>query len=781
MLSVAVAGLRARWGSLAGPLAALALGVAVIATMALVLGAASSDPHRLPRRFAAAPAVVQADPNLRLRDRYGTPTAVPFAEQPALPASVVARFPGAVLDRSFPARVPGGPSDLVGHGWSSAAFTPYVLASGRAPARSDEIVVTAGGTPGQRVEVRTAAGDGAYTVVGTARIASGAAGFEHAIFFGDAEAARLSPAVNALVPTDRSAARSASGIPGVRVLTGRDRALADPGALRDRADLTSLTSFLGVAALLSASVSLYVTASAFGLSVARRRRELALLRTLGATPAQVVRAVGTEAVLVGVAGSVAGCVLGLIGGPLLARWPAGHDMAPDWFTVPRDAGAAGPLALAFAAGVLVAVLAVLAASVRAAAVRPAEAMREVDVERRRSGLPRRLAGLAAFGCGAGLLLVIAVVMPDTALDAKTDVELALLVVGGAAMLAPTLLPALVRALSWPFTRGAGPGALLARERVATGSRQAAGTIVPLVITLGLALAVLGSTGVAQDVKDRGLHDQAAPADLVVLPSGGAGLSAATVARVRAVPGVSATAVTDTSVLAREPALTPFHLEAPTPVPFSALAVDFPAVLGLHVRKGSLDGLNDASVAVDGSWHKRVGQAMQVWLADGTPVSLQVIAVFDAAPGGPRLVLGPHRAGAGAQPNRVYVRAAASVLPAVRAALRPQGGAFTAPDAKVVTKARWAASVSDRQAEQNRIGLLVMIGIAGVYGAIGTVATAATAISGRRRELALLRRMGTTRLQAAWFVCHEYGLLAVSGVLTAAGAAGVVLVGLIGAA
>ncbi|MEV5573560.1 FtsX-like permease family protein [Spirillospora sp. NPDC052269] len=780
MLSVAVAGLRARWGTLVGPLAALALGVAVIATMALVLGAASADPHRSPQRFAAAPAVVQADPNLRLRDRYGTPTAVPFAEQPALPASVIARFPGAALDRSFPVRLSDGASDRVGHGWASAAFAPYSLVSGRAPVRPDEIVIAGEGQVGQQVTVRAGERDGAYTVVGIARPGPRAVEVERAVFFSDAEAARLSPSVDALVPADRATAQRAAGIPGVRVLTGRDRALADPGALRDRADLMSLTSFLGVAALLSASVSLYVTASAFGLSVARRRRELALLRTLGATPVQVVRAVGAEAVLVGVAGSVAGCVLGLIGGPLLARWMAGHDMAPAWFTVPRDAGAVGPLALAFAAGVLVAVLAVVAASVRAATVRPSEAMREADVERGGSGLLRRLAGLAAFACGVGFLLLTAVVAPDMALDAKTDVELALLVVGGAAMLAPTLLPPLVRMLTWPFTRGAGPGGLLARERVATGSRQAAGTIVPLVITLGLALAVLGATGIAQSVQSRGLHDQAAPADLVVLPSGGGGLPAALVARVRAVPGVAATAVTNTSVLAREPALTPFHLEAPTPVPFSAIAVDSTAVLGLHVRQGSLDGLNDTTVVLDGSWHKRVGQRIQLWLADGTPVSLQVAAVFDAAPGAPRIVLGPHRAGATAQPDRIYLRASSGAVPAVRGAMAANGGAFGAPDAKVVTKSGWTAAVSDRQAEQTRIGLLVMIGIAGVYGAIGTIATAATAISGRRRELALLRQIGTTRLQALRFVCHEYALLAVAGTLTAGGAAGVVLLGLSGA-
>ncbi|MCO5969304.1 FtsX-like permease family protein [Actinoallomurus soli] len=783
MLSVAAAGLRTRWASFAGPLAALALGVAVIATMALVLGAASDDPHRLPRRFAAAPVVVQADPNLRLRDRYGTPTAVPFAEQPALSAAVLARFPGAALDRTFPARLPGGPADQVGHGWSSAAFAPYTLTSGRAPTRPDEIVTSGGARPGQRVTVRVAGRDGLYTVVGTARPPSGTAQVEHAVFFTDAEAARLSPSVDALVPTDQASARRAADSPGVRVLTGRDRALADPGALRDRADLTSLTSFLGIAALLSASVSLYVTAGAFGLAVARRRRELALLRTLGATPVQVVRAVGIEAVLVGLAGSTAGCALGLFGGPLLARWLARHAMAPAWFTVPRTAACIAPLTLAFAAGVLVAVLAVVAASVRAATVRPAEALREAEVERRGSGLPRRLLGLAALGCGSVLLLAVAALMPGTALDAKTDVELALLIVGGAALLAPTLLPPLVRMLTWPLTRGAGPGGLLTRERVTTGSRQAASTVVPLMITLGLALAVLGATGTAQTVENRGLHRQSAPADLVVLPTDASGLPPALVARVHAVPGVAATTVTDTSVLTREPALTPFHLEAPAPVPFPAIAIDSSAVLGVHVRQGSLGGVNDATVALDRSWHEHVGQTIHLWLADGTPATLRVTAVFDAEPGGPRLILGPHRAGR-AQPDRIYLRAGPMAAAAVRAVVRsphrvtpPDARGFTTPDATVVAASRWAATVTDRQADQTRVGLLVMIGIAAVYGLIGTVATAATAISGRRREVALLRRIGTTRLQAVGFVCQEYALLTAAAAVTAVGAAAIVLLGL----
>ena len=75
MLTVALATLRTRWVAFAGTLAALALGVSVIATMALVLAAANGGGgHQSPERFAAAPFVIQADPALRVHDADGVDT-----------------------------------------------------------------------------------------------------------------------------------------------------------------------------------------------------------------------------------------------------------------------------------------------------------------------------------------------------------------------------------------------------------------------------------------------------------------------------------------------------------------------------------------------------------------------------------------------------------------------------------------------------------------------------------------------------------------------------------
>lgn len=167
MLTEALATVRTRWTAFAGTFAALALGVSVIATMTLVLAAASGGgPHARPERFAAAPYVIQVNPNLQVRDSGGELDTVPLLAQPDIPAAVITQLPGAIADRSFYAQVQGvsgsaGPA--LGHGWSSAAFAPYVLTSGHAPQTDDEVVVAGSATVGSRVTVVTAAGPRGYT------------------------------------------------------------------------------------------------------------------------------------------------------------------------------------------------------------------------------------------------------------------------------------------------------------------------------------------------------------------------------------------------------------------------------------------------------------------------------------------------------------------------------------------------------------------------------------------------------------------------------------------
>ena len=756
MLTVALATVRTRWAAFAGTFAALALGVSVIAMMTLVLAAASGgNPHQRPERFAAVPYVIQVDPNLQVRDRYGSVDSVPLLAQPDVPASVVTQLPGALTDRSFYAQVQGVPATepALGHGWSSAAFAPYVLTSGHAPNSDDEIVVAGPATVGSRVSVVTAGGSRTYTIAGTVRPRTG----EQPIFFTDAAAARLSPGVDALVTYDAATADRAGALPGahLQVLTGADRHEADPGAVQDATELTGLTTFLGVAALLSAFVAVTVTATAFGLSVAQRRRDVALLRSIGATPKQVMRTICIEAALVGAGGSAVGSLLGLVGAPQLAAWIVRQGLAPSWFSVYFTAGSALALAVAFLAGVAVAVLSVLVAAFRAGTIRPTDALREAAVEPKRIGRFRLLAGLVALCCGIVALGLVALIFPSAATDQKTAAEIVILLIGGTALLSPFLL----RSLTRPFGRGT--AGMLLRANIVTGARRASAVIVPVLITAGLAMSILGVNDTANAAARAGEHQQAADADFVVLPAGTPGLTTALLDRLDSVSGVEATAVTDTNMLAYQPKITSFHLESPIPLPFPAIGIDQPsAALNLKVIAGSLAGLDDQAIAVDSSWNKHVGDTMVLWQPDGTLVSLKVIAVVAASLSGPSLIVDLHNAGA-AMPDRVYVKTdSAAADAALLAAVRSE-------HARVVPVSEWSAAVTDQQVKQNQVGLELLLGIAIAYSTIGMASTLLMSASGRRSELALVHKTGAIRRQIVWFTAAESLVLTLLGIVLSA--------------
>jgi putative ABC transport system permease protein len=764
VLTVALATVRTRWTAFAGTFAALALGVSVLATMAMVLAAASGGTvHQRPERFAAAPFVIQVDPFLQASDRDGGTDSIPLPAQPDVPGAALAQLPGAIPDRSFFAQVQGVPTTLpaLGHGWSSAAFAPYVLTSGHGPRTDDQIVVAGPATVGSRVSVLTADGSQTFTIAGTVRLRTG----EQPIFFTDAVAARLSPGVDALVTDDAATAQRAAALSGfhLQVLTGTNRHQADPGAVQETTELAGLTTFLGVAALICAFVTVTVSAAAFGLSVAQRRRDLALLRAVGAAPRQVMRMVCAEAAIVGVAGSAAGCLLGLAEAPFLASWIVRQGLAPAWFRVSVTTGSLPALGISLLAGVAVAVLSVLVAAVRAGTIRPIEALREAAVEPKRVGRIRLLAGLVALFCAAAVLVADALVFPVAATDPKTGVEVVVLLIVGTALLSPYLL----RPLTRPFGRGT--AGMLLRANISAGARRAGAAIVPVLITVGLALSILGTGDTANAAVSAAQRQQATGADFMVLPAGTPGLTTTLLDRIHSISGIEATAVADTTMLAYQPEMTPLHLEAPMPIPFPAIGIDQPsAALNLKVVAGSLAGLDDRTIAVDSSWDKHVGQTMNLWRSDGTPLSLKIIAVVDSSSlAGPSLIVDLHNADA-TMASRVYVKTDSSAsVTVLSAAVRSQ-------QAQVVPVSSWSAANTDQQSRQNQVGLELLLGIAIAYSAIGIANSFLMSTGSRRPEIALLHKTGAIRRQIVWIIAAESLVLTLIGIVLSAAISGLVL-------
>ncbi|WP_282692254.1 ABC transporter permease [Streptomyces sp. CC208A] len=751
MLSIALRTLRTRWTGFAGSFVALSLGVALLAVMGLALASSPAAPDRGPERFAAAPVVVKGADTLRVPTAIGERTGK-LAHPHAVPAEVVARLErlGTVVpDRSFAVRAQGGPGDLVGHPWSTAAFAPYELDAGRAPRAADEVVVSGDwAKPGERVLT----GHGTVRVVGTVA----GRGFENAVFHTDARAAELAPTSTQLVvEAEAEAVRAAvRGSEGVRVLTGDERRHADAAPDRDKEALVAMNALFGTAGGVTAFVSVFVVASTFAFSVAQRRREFGLLRTAGATPGQLRRMVLAEALLVGVLASAAGCVLGAYAAPELAARVVDDGLAPAWF---RIGDATWPYWAAFSTGLFVAVCGAVAASWRAGRTGPAQALREASVDTRTMTRGRLL-------FGTGLLLTAVVTLglallgdPGDLLHRKTYVSRPMLSIAAVALLAPVVVRPLTRLIAWLPARLPGAGGMLVRENAAAGVRRTAAVAAPVLVTVALAGSLLGATATLNEAKATEVRERTAAA-FVVTPASGTGFDPATLRSLREVPGteVSATASTAVHVLEDGVSLHRNEARAAEPGPLAA-------TVRLPITSGRVSDLDDDSVVVNEEWQNHtVGQRVRVWLGDGTEKTLRIAAVMATGTGDNGVYVTPRNA-PGATVDRVDVALADgadadAVAAGLRAAVHASGG-------QVLTRDQWVRANSPRTHGTTRTGLLLVLGIALLYTGIAVANTMVMATSERVRDFAVLRLAGATRRQVLRLVGAEaLMVVAVGGVL-----------------
>jgi putative ABC transport system permease protein len=203
----------------------------------------------------------------------------------------------------------------VGHGWSSAALTPFSLRDGTPPDTADEVVLDAelarraGVRVGGGIGLALASGRATYTVTGIAAPpGADRLGRQSVLFFSDSQARRLSghpdqvAAIGVLArpgtDPDALAGRIRSALSGMELRTYTGGARGDAEFLEvgeARARLVVLSLILTGTAIM---IVLLVVASTLALSIQQRRREFALLRAVAASPRQIRRMVGAEVLLV---------------------------------------------------------------------------------------------------------------------------------------------------------------------------------------------------------------------------------------------------------------------------------------------------------------------------------------------------------------------------------------------------------------------------------------------------------------------------------------------------
>jgi putative ABC transport system permease protein len=775
MLSVAVSSLRVRWVSFAGTLVALSCAVALMATAILVAHATGIVPGDQRQRYSQVPVVVLPGTAVTLSGSSGATVSFPLSPPRGLPpklVAAVARTGRVVADHTFYAQLAGGPADQVGRGWSAAALGGYRLVAGRAPRTADEVVVGGGAAAlvGRSMPLMTAGGPRVVTVTGV----TDAVPFEHAVFFTDAEAASLSPSVDALgtfgspEAVRHAVAPWASGPSPVSVLTGADRSAADPHHAAEVGQLQNVQDPLGLAAGIAAFVAIFTVAGTFALSIAQRRRELALLRTIGATRRQVRRMVQSEALIVGILASVAGCAVSPLTGRLCGSWLVGHGMVPDGFTVSI---AWWGLLIAALIGIATAMVGAVVPSVRAGLASPADALRESASERRHRGVRifRLTVGSLAVLGGLAAESDTALIQPESGAEASAALALVLIIVAAFAILggvlakpvtafltgAPTDLHRLVgrRRVPGSGPRRGGATWTIARQTAATAFGRTASTATPVIIIVALAGGLLGTVGTLNAAAATATRQELAGSDYIVSPAGTPGLSQALVRRIRSVPDTTSLVEIPTDVYTEQDA---GGGEAIT-VGQSASAVDpaaLTAVSALPVASGSLAALSPDSIVIGSSWpgSPKAGQTVSVWLSDGAHRELTVAAVLARAGSSTAQAYVDASLAGAAMAAAVQVRLMPGADP--RKALAALDSAVAGYGAQVRTPSQVAAQATDANEQASWTDMQMILGVSMLYAVIALASTLVMTASDRRRELVLLRLVGATKSQVLKVVAVE---------------------------
>lgn len=341
---------------------------------------------------------------------------------------------------------------------------------------------------------------------------------------------RAAPGISQQMLADRL--KAAAGSTDVTVQTGTQAVEeAITNATRGVEAFTYvLWGFAGVALV----VGMITVANTFTITMAQRRRQIGLLRAVGASGRQLRTRFAWEALLLGTIGSVAGVLLGVGLAAVVAAvlGSLGWGLSLPWLQ----------LVLALVVGTSATVAASWVPIVRSTRVAPLEALQPVAT----SEQALRASRVRAVVCGGLVLLGAAAVV--WSLNAGSNsffvaiaagALLALGVLFGAPLFVPSLLKAAGRGL-----RGAGPVAALAADNAERNPRRAAATATALMLAIGLmvtlqvATASMKATTLAEiqehypvDLSVTWLTEQGKPA---TVPD-------ATRQRLLAVPGVAASA------------------------------------------------------------------------------------------------------------------------------------------------------------------------------------------------------------------------------------------------
>ncbi|MBF8171420.1 FtsX-like permease family protein [Streptomyces olivaceus] len=766
------------------------LGGAALITTTGVLAESGLRSQLPPGRLGGADVVVAADQEFH--PSGDLPVALP--ERATVPDRLVERlaalpgvtdavgdigFPAALVDGRGQAVPAGGDPRTAGHGWSSTKLLADARVTGRAPSGAHEVAVGAGAGPavGETVEVvangRPAASyrvtalvgapdaDGVYfadaTAAGLAGRDAGGAGPRAGtvdlvglrVDEGAGSGAGERVAGSGAMERVADAVRAEVAGTGLKVVTGADRGDAvAPGVGSARSLLILLAGSLGGIVLL---ITGFVVAGALGVTIAGQRRDLALMRAVGATPQQIRRLAAAQSTVVAAVALVPGVAAGYL---LAGRF---RELLADRGVLPAELPlTVGPLP---ALATLLLVVAAVQLSARCAAWRtsrmPAtEAVAESRSEPRTPSRTRTGAGLLLM-LGACALSAVPL-LSRTALGASVTSIAGILAAIGLAMAGPALVRGAGEAAVRRLRPGVAAPTWLALANVRAYALRLSGVVGPLAMGVVFVLTyTLTQTTVLAATSDDTRTGTLAQYELTAPALGG--LPDGTLTAVREVPGVRAAAAAQTTTVVWE--YEELGEPAAESAPATILGPDARDVVDLGVTDGGLDRLTGATVAVSAEAARTrgagLGERIRLVLGDGARVDARVVAVYDRGLGFGPVVLSRELAAGHTTTGldqRALVRtdgtsaaeAGLSALAADRTGLAVAG---TAPDA--------AGADAPPEVWINLALVVVLLGY--LLLSIANKLVAATAQ--RRTEIAALRLVGTTPRQILAMMRREAAVVA----------------------
>lgn len=228
------------------------------------------------------------------------------------------------------------------------------------------------------------------------------------------------------------------------------------------------------------------------ISILRRRRDVGIVKTLGASPRQIFFAFIGEGALFGVAGSVVGIALGyalafgaldLIGRTINALYVESKPQAVTLTPL--------VIAIAIAVGTGVAIVAATQPALEAAAVTPASLIRPGLYQRMRRRRPLLLAFAAVISFAIAAVLSLLPPVEGMPLFGYASV---VSVVAGVALLSPWALQSIAFALRNPLRGAFSMSGRIAASAVPASLRRTAVATAALAIAIGMMVAVAVMVG-----------------------------------------------------------------------------------------------------------------------------------------------------------------------------------------------------------------------------------------------------------------------------------------------